>query len=500
MVPANTRYLILGAAHNGDGTTLAEAASAGAAGAWNQEAILTTGATPTYGTLPADTVVHIRSKTGNGADADITFTLAANGTWGNANATVAAPIIFVFDDGTVWSGVNGTVLVESVSSSYTLTLRTGTILMHRSNSDTKLVFENRHAACNNVTLVSLGIGSQLCNAFFDFSKVTHTSNGPRALAGPSSGGAYGDNIKIKVGARAAISLVLAAAYGSVTINGLDIELTTVSSFGTSNGFVFALGSNGSRLVVNGGRIHGAGATATTRVFNYNPGSDAGGYIFTGFSWPYDMQTHGTISVPAGFDCRIEALGCDGVSGSPRQMGAIKVQRAGAVDSRNDGNHPYLNASFNDSVATGWSWRVVPERGNSNNVLDVKCFKVFSGVAAIKTISIEAQVRTSFLRVNGGVVDKGSTWINVSYIDDTTGAVVTLSTLDPTSVADLDSSSAAWSATTWGAIALTKKKLTITTPTTVKQDTLIGVTFNTSALGSSASDVIFVCPDPLVVDV
>jgi phage tail protein X len=140
---------------------------------------------------------------------------------------------------------------------------------------------------------------------------------------------------------------------------------------------------------------------------------------------------------------------------------------------------------------------VPERANQNNVLDARCFKVYSDTAGAKTVTLEIQVRTSFLADNGGKVNKGNTWMTVSYVDDTTGAVKVLSTRNPVSNDNLDASTAAWSATTWGAIALTKKKLSVTTPTAVKQNSLIGVSFHTSAGGASTSDVIFVCPDPVI---
>src|SRR5574337_2055399 len=102
-----TKYLIFGAAFNGDGTTSSEAASNGAAGAWNQSSILT-GTAPTYGALAAGDTVNIRSKTGAGADADISNTLGASITLGSASATATAPITWILDDGTIWAGKNGT--------------------------------------------------------------------------------------------------------------------------------------------------------------------------------------------------------------------------------------------------------------------------------------------------------------------------------------------------------------------------------------------------------
>src|SRR5574337_1781350 len=125
-----TKYLIFGAAFNGDGTTSSEAASNGAAGAWNQSSILT-GTAPTYGALAAGDTVNIRSKTGAGADADISNTLGASITLGSASATATAPITWILDDGTIWAGKNGTLTYTSSSTSYTITLRANNIFYAR---------------------------------------------------------------------------------------------------------------------------------------------------------------------------------------------------------------------------------------------------------------------------------------------------------------------------------------------------------------------------------
>src|SRR5574337_453731 len=101
------KYFIFGATYNGDGTTSSEAASNGAAGAWNQASILT-GTAPTYGSLSAGDTVLIRSKTGAGADLDISNTLAGSITLGSSAGTAANPVTWILDDGTVWSGKNGT--------------------------------------------------------------------------------------------------------------------------------------------------------------------------------------------------------------------------------------------------------------------------------------------------------------------------------------------------------------------------------------------------------
>ncbi len=491
------RYLILNAAFNGDGTSSAEATSNGGVGAWNQQTILT-GTAPSFGTLSAGDVVHIRSLTSSGGN--ITLTYNVNTTFGNTAATNAAPIVWAFDDGTIWPGVNGTVIIECTTAGPTFTIAAYNTFMHKDRSADKLSLDNRFAGSNGSTLVSLGMGARLANATIDFTKVTFTSTGPRALAGPGSGAGFVSNLKLKMGNRhGAPAQINAGAFGSLQIDGLDVVIPAGGAWSSGTAAVFGVSSDGSRLIVNGGQIRGPGADSTGRVLSYAGFSAMGGFILTGFSWPYDMPLTGAITNANGFDNRIEALGCDGVSGTPRQMGAVKVQRAGLVDSRNDGNHPVLNAVFNDSNSTGWSWRVVPERANVNNILDVRCFKVTPNTAGAKKVTLEMLVRQSFLADNGGPVSKLNTWMSVTYIDAGTGQVVNVDTMDMIVGGNLDASTASWSSTTWGAIACTKKKIELTTPTSVAQDTLMTVSFYTSAGGSGPNDVFFLCPDPIVVD-
>ena len=84
------KYIIHGATYCGDGTASNAAASAGAAGAWNDINVFE-GTAPAYGTAPAaGDVVYIRSKTNAGAD--ITRTLTGDITIGSANATITKSI------------------------------------------------------------------------------------------------------------------------------------------------------------------------------------------------------------------------------------------------------------------------------------------------------------------------------------------------------------------------------------------------------------------------
>ena len=170
------RYLIHGAAYCGDGTASNEAASAGAAGAWNNINVLE-GSAPAYGALAAGDTVYIRSKTSGGAD--ITRTLAANATLGYASATDAAWVRWVVDGGTVWSGINGTVQYDCPST-YTVTLRSYNSF-ECEVQDRFVIREANAAAYNKVTLIFAQY-TQMRKVLIDLSYAT------------TSGGAYGAHV------------------------------------------------------------------------------------------------------------------------------------------------------------------------------------------------------------------------------------------------------------------------------------------------------------------
>ena len=81
------KYLIHGATYCGDGTASNEAASAGAAGAWNDINVFE-GSAPAYGALAAGDTVFIRSKDVSGNN--LVRTLSATATLGSAAATSSA--------------------------------------------------------------------------------------------------------------------------------------------------------------------------------------------------------------------------------------------------------------------------------------------------------------------------------------------------------------------------------------------------------------------------
>ena len=85
-------------------------------------------------------------------------------------------------------------------------------------------------------------------------------------------------------------------------------------------------------------------------------------------------------------------------------------------------------------------------------------------------------------------------MDVHYVDAATGEPRTISTQDLAG-GTLSASTAAWSATTWGMVNLAKYKLSVDTPTPIKQDTAVLVTLFVASRSATVNDVLFVDPDP-----
>ena len=149
-----------------------------------------------------------------------------------------------------------------------------------------------------------------------------------------------------------------------------------------------------------------------------------------------------------------------------EEGAVLFAPWGSVDSRLDGYYPSLNAFLPDSNNTPWSWKLYPLAASNALVFSVPIAKEFTEFADAKTITANLLLADTITAAN-----KSTMWLSVTYIDNTTGLPVTIST-ETLNADALDSSTANWSATTYGTINLVKRQLSITTPTAIKQNTMI----------------------------
>lgn len=467
------KYIIHGATYCGDGTASNEAASAGAAGAWNNINVFE-GSAPAYGALASGDTVYIRSKTSAGAD--ITRTMTASVTVGSASATEALPISWILDNGAIWSGIDGT-LTYTHASTYTFTIRLYNVI--KAQTVGRIVLHN--------TSTSQGAGTTMCinygiasNFRFDWA----TKTGGQCYAVSMGDGSITDNPVIDWGAIGGVNtdknrgLFFALDNGKSTVVSPKITLN-----GTGPGmplFGFANSTKGMIYVI-GGSISGVGVT-TGQPLVHPGGTGRFHSVGLQFSRVIDITNEtlfssASITGTGGFD----VIGCDGGAG-----GAM-VREWGSATSRTDSNPPTLQALLPDTLSTAWSWRVYPKFASSVYPMMLQSMKFFTDTAAAKTITQELLVANTI------APNAWNLWLDVEYIDDSTGLSKHLTTRDISGGA-LAASTANWSATVWGAITLLKKKLSVTTPTSVKQNTPITVTIWSTLASASANDIYFIDPD------
>ena len=461
------KYIIHGATYCGDGTASNEAASAGAVGAWNDINVFE-GSAPAYGALAAGDVVYIRSK--NASDGNITRTLTASVTLGSSAATAAAPICWIVDGGTVWPGIDGTV-TYSCPSTYNVTFR-GNNIYRADNPDRWVVRE----ANTNSDYKRICYFPSYCvteNLFVDCSLNAHDTGNWMDFREMDN---VHRNLHLKW-AKHYSAPVTCYQWSKVTLINPVIEMTVIDT----RSAVIELGDFSSSITIYGGRLFGTGATTGLGLVRVNSTGRSGRASVVGMQVPKTMNLVSNSTLPEG-PWKVEGMGLDG------EEGAVIVENWGNADTRSDGYYPTLNAFLPDSVSTPWAWRIYPGSASAKSPFCIPIGKEYTAVSASKTITGYMLIADTVTTAN-----KESMWLEISYIDGDTNLPVSVSTRN-FSAAAFDSSTANWSATTYGAINLVKKQISITTPTNIKQNTMVIISLLGKWKAASAMDIMFFCPD------
>lgn len=461
------KYLIHGATFNGDGTSSAEAASNGGVGAWNNINIFQ-GTAPTYGTLAAGDVVYIRSKSAAGADISVTTGVAMN--IGSAAATETAPITWVIDRGVVWPGVSGTVRYDGTAR-IAITIRDWNNIKAKNYN---MVFGNTLTSATDVGALTLGTGwteDVLCDQSFQTD-----INGPYVSYKTSTH--VGLWVKSR---RRYLGLFRNQSLGqqALTLYNPQIELLDAAEMDS----VFCPDNSllADPITVYGGRVFGPGATSGAPLVgaSYNPGT----FRSFGLVYPREMP----ICLPATMSSNLkQGVYADGADGS---FGSEYMDQACHFTSRSDNNPPTLNAFQESSNAAPWSYRLYPYAASQARPARLSVSKTWTQAPEVQKIAQEILWPVTMAAPTKDVV-----YLVIQYIDATTGLPKTVSTRDMAG-GTLNTSTAAWSATTWGVVTLAKYKLSVVTPTAVKQDTAVIVSLFVAARSATVNDVLFVDPDP-----
>lgn len=470
------KYIIHGATFNGDGTSSAEATSDGGVGAWNNINIAH-GTAPAYGSLAAGDVVTIRSK--DAAGNDITVTYTANLVLGNAAGTNSDNIIWILDDGQVWPGVDGDLTFQT-SGNYTFNAQPNNQYVSRRRLAWKII-------------------STYAGFIALFGYVSGNFDGLLIDVSASDGGEPG-YIQANSGIwrRCLVRYRRPCRYGIIGgmssgafCRFIDTDFEQTSSTGSYRG-IFYFNNAGAHVFVTGGRFFGSGAGSSAAVLRQGASSGQRGQAarMIGFRVP--------PAVPV-FSNMVDTSAPDYVtvdmSAADDLYGAFITRRWGHANSRLDGNFPYLNASLPDPAATGWSWQFLPISAipYTPAIFEVAA-QMYAGADSALTVTLHIQPTDTY----AARLNTYNTWVEVSYIDAATGLPATCtSRIEPTDTPASLTAGATWSADYYGAITLTPKRLQVTTPTAVKQGTVMTVSIGTTEATVGASEMCFVCPAPQI---
>lgn len=460
------KYIRHGETYCGDGTSSAAATSNGGVGAWNNINVLE-GTAPAYGALAAGDVVYIRSKDASGNDITRTGS-SANITIGASAATNASWVTWVLDQGTVWSGIAGT-LKYTFTSSYKLITRSYNAYV--ADVQDKWIVEEGNTAASYKEY-TIATNCHVKNFLFDFSLVA-AGNAGSTLEQIGYSVIENTHIKVKWHSN---QLIRTSANAILKLINPDIELLDP----TCTVKVFQCDS-ASKTEIIGGQCRGVGAVTGVLLANI---SDGASFTSVGFQFPKAM-TYSVTDYADGLKYQSVSIGTDGKYG-----GVIRAPW-GLADSRNDNNYPTLNATLPGSDEP-WSWKICPQLTGRQKPANLPLSKYFTESAAIRVITLEMLVADTLSNVS-----KESVWITVNYTDDSTGILKTVDTR-VMSGGSLDTSTAPWSATSYGSVSLLKRKVSVTTPTAIKQNTPITVTFCTLVKAASSTDllndILFIDPD------
>lgn len=459
------KYIIPGATFNGDGTSSAEATSNGGVGAWSTINILT-GAAPTYGALNSGDVVYIRSKTAAGADIAVEsasiMTIGASGKY----------VDWVLDNGSVWPGIDGTLTVRHTgtggNNGYVNTVEGNTYTALR-----RLAWVVTATGWSGHNFMNVVAGSTITKLH-----VTLPVTGTPVFA---SGQGVAKAIDCKFtayGPFSTYSVIFVMYIGtpfSLEFQLINPEIEVTNSI-QSTSYLFGIQEYGGLLNVIGGRVVGGYLLAG----GYRLWNSTGHVNLTDFKYP-NNTTLGYPDVSQATDNYLNATGCDDL------FGAEGYSRYGVISSRKDGNFPTLNALLPNAGSTPWAWWVYVPNASQRYAFSMPFRKVYEGASAQLTVSLNLLVSTLFAEIN-----RKTCYLVVSYIN-TDGVPKSLtSRLNESSA--LDASSAAWTFSSYGAVTFDKKVLSVQTPDSVKQGTMISAMLFVEATANSTSKLLIVCPD------
>ncbi len=454
--------------HCGNGNSPGPAASAGAEGAWNDVWDLLENLGPSSGDpIAAGNIIHIRAL--DSGDNALAATYAVAKTFGDDGGIVSAPVYWVLDDGTEWSGITGDL----------------TITMSGNVSPTFRDYNEFFGATGqrNWKLIA----NSLSSGFIAVTNGTHLRDWYIEQISGGNGGRLYLTGKECVVEDSAMKWYQSNGSGALQITGhvklinFDLELTNTSPTSTQCYALYPSG-NGASLEWIGGKIHGDGATDGMYLMTIGANINPGLIHLQDVYFPTLMRmAYGTAynSPRLLVDSADSLLGCG------------YVDEACQMDSRDDGNYPTLNATLPLTTGEKFSYKFWPSGNSVVGRAQMPMAVLWTQAAAQQTITVEFLIENSLTTPTNG-----NTWMVVTYIDNTSGERVYETTQVLGGTTTLDDGSDQWSATTYAELSFVPYKLSHTTAGSIKQNTVVDIFFVTTIRSITYQKVLFIDPDPV----
>lgn len=484
-ITANTKYYVRnpatntfeisatsgGASINTSGTQSGTHTATGV-GAWNS--LLTSmGGSPGKGSIAAGDNIYVKCPAG-------TTTIDMTASITTTSGTRTAPINWFFDDGTIWSGANGTIKLRSnAAGSYQVIFS---------------AFSNWYAKNFNFEVWGMYTGSGVTLIFYYGACAIHgvyfrqstVASGRLAYHAQAQGTTTTFvNCKFEFAqVYAGYGLFLSSSYSKTNFIGCTFDMTSTPDIQVP---ICSGGQYGQQFTFVGGGVTG-GTSNHYLVYGYTVAMAQLNVKIDGFyTGLLNLNLLSYVSTGSGSSVL-------SMSNIPNTIfGSTYSTNIGECYWRDGQNYPTLNAILPDAASTYWSYKVYPRYAAPGTPMEFPLKqKFYTSTAATKTLTIELLINNTYTNPK-----QNEYWMEVSYIQDSDGSSKTISSFEYTPVAgstNLVSSTAGWSTTTYGAASYSKYKISVTTPTAIKQNTIILVRLLSTRAPTLTSDFFFVDPE------
>lgn len=449
------------------------------------------------GSYAAGDTINIRSY--NSANITVTVTSTA---WSMATiGAVGNPVRWVVDDGTIWPA-GGVFTIRRTLDNNFMTFTSGNHFIGKNKNFRFLSDTGTHARCFTCASICKDLLFKECV----IEKVNSASSASQFLTAASSGChvTFKSCLIIPRSSHASPIYSVAFITNSSSLSYVDCIFDFVNG-NSANPIAYLVGTSMHGCVltfVNCSTVNeSAGQVIVTLSTSYNGSSQPVMVKEFGCKWGLCKPVNGGFldQYPATVQAQSTPIFTSESIGGLSSFARTTTQENVVWDE--GGFFPTLNAVLPSDPATPWSLRVLPSSAVATyapaKLLDI--YKFWNGSAAQVSITVELLILDTSVVGGSGAFNSPTTkdwWIEATYTDSA-GNCVLDSSYNDSAPSALATSTAPWSASTYGAAAYLKRKVTLTTATAVKAGSSIAISLKSAKPTSIATDFYFVDPDPVL---